>query len=183
MRMTITMSQADQKAISKYFATPGVLYQPGLGIIFGVNAGLILGQLLYWHGKGKLKDGWIFKTIVEMKKETGLSRNQQDSGIAILMRHGVIETKLAGVPAKRHFRLRLDALHEALPSLKKTNKLTYPNPPRYYVENQQTITKITRQNTSKNTQAPDKSNPKHIGNILASYRLRTPGNTISPDSK
>lgn len=168
------MSQSDQKAISKYFSTQGVLYQPGLGVIFGVNAGLILSQLLYWHGKGKRKDGWIFKTIAEMQIETGLTRSQQDTAIAELQRHGVVETKLAGVPAKRHFLVRLDVLHSVLPSLKKMHKLTYPNPPAYIVENGQTITKITRETTSKNTQAAAEANPNHIGNIIRKRRQGPP---------
>ncbi len=146
------MSVGDQKAFNKYFRYRGILYQPAFGIIFGVNAGVLLSQLLYWHGKGKKKP-WTYKTIEEMRLETGLSLTQQKTAIKVLVKHGILETKLKGVPAKRHFKLDLEKLHEILPSLKETYKLNYPNPPIYYVQKDESITKITRKTTTKSDPA------------------------------
>ena len=143
----LAMSKSDQTAFNKYFPKRGILYQPGFGIIFGVNAGILLSQLLYWHGKGK-KRPWTYKTIEDMYKETGLSITKQKLAIKVLVDNEVLEVKLKGVPATRHFKVNTQRLNEILPSLKKTCKLDYPNPPNYYAQNKQTITKITRQTTT-----------------------------------
>ena len=143
------MSKADQQAIAKYFVKRPVLYIGGLGQLFGLQAGLLLSQLLFWHGQGMRKDGFVFKTAEEMREELGMSRTSQETAIRVLKRYGVLDYKLAQVPAKRHFKLDIVRLHELLPSLKETNNLYYPNPANYYVKNDETITKITRENTTK----------------------------------
>ena len=107
--------------------------------------------MLYWHGLGKRKDGRIFKTIPEMQKETGLSRNNQDTAIAILVEMGVLEVVLKGVPAKRHFKLDLERLAEIIPSLSESIKLPCLIPPRHVTGKQQAITKINPKNTTKST--------------------------------
>lgn len=147
------MSRAEQQTISKYFPGRPILYISGLGIVFSPCAGILLSQLLYWNGKGSRKDGWIYKTADEVYRETGLTRSNQETAIKQLIGHGVIQYKLAGVPAKRHFRVDMKRLHEILPSLKESCNLNYPNPPVYIVENGETITKNTRETTTKNTQA------------------------------
>ena len=138
MNMSILMSTSDQKALSKYFKHKGILYQPGLGIIFGVNAGILLSQLLYWNGKGK-KEGWVYKTIEDMRLETGLTITQQNTAIKVLKSHGILETKNMRVPQTRHFRINMHAIHETVRRLKKTYKLNYPNPTEYYVGNTKTL--------------------------------------------
>jgi hypothetical protein len=148
MNMKI-MSQADQKAISKYFEKKPVLYIGGLGQVLSLQAGVLLSQLLFWHGKGSRRDGYIFKTADDIKAELGMSRSSQETAIKQLIKLGIIDYKLSQVPAKRHFKVNLAKLHELLPSLKETSNLHYLNPPNYYVENGETITKITRENTSK----------------------------------
>ncbi len=150
------MSRADQQSIAKYFKKKPVLYIGGLGQVFSMPAGILLSQLLYWHGQGGRKDGYIYKTADEIRSELGMSRTSQETAIKQLRECGVIDYKLAQVPARRHFRVNLQRLHELLPSLKETSKLIYPNPANYYVTNSQSITKITRENTLKNTPIGDK---------------------------
>ena len=150
MRIQI-MSKAEQQAIAKYFPKRPILYIGGLGQIMGINAGVLLSQLLYWHGKGKNKNGWIFKTESDIKSETGLTRSNQETAIKKLRELGIIDYKLAQVPAKRHFKVDLAKLHQILPSLKESCKLVYPNPTSYYAETEQSITKTTRKTTTKNT--------------------------------
>lgn len=116
-----------------------------------VNAGIMMSQLLYWHEKGKLKDGWVYKTIDEMRLETGLTRTQQETAIRICLEYEFIETKLAGIPAKRHFKINLDEIENRLPALKEDANVVYPNPPLKYAENLQTITENTQDTTTKNT--------------------------------
>ncbi len=145
------MSIHDQQAIAKYFTHPPVLYIGGLGQVFSLQAGILLSQLLFWHGLGVRKDGYIYKTADELRSELGMSRSNQETAIKQLVECGVLEYKLAQVPARKHFKLNIARLHELLPSLKRTSKLNYPNPPRYYVGNVQTITENTQETTTKNT--------------------------------
>ncbi len=145
------MSKPEQQAIAKYFPKKPVLYIGGLGAVLGVNAGVLLSQLLYWHGKGKDKSGWVYKTAADIQAETGLTRSNQETAITKLRRYKIIDYKLAQVPAKRHFKVNLEMLHNVLPSLKESCNLDYPNPLSYYVPNDETITKITRENTTNNT--------------------------------
>lgn len=151
--MNTSRASQGQQAIAKYFEKKPILYIAGLSIVFkSTNVGILLSQLLYWQDKGKRKDGWIYKTMEEMRLETGLSRNQQDTAIKKLKEMGILEVKLKQIPAKRHFRINMQQLYELLPSLKASSNLTYPNPPHYFVENEQSITKITHETTSKNTE-------------------------------
>ena len=153
------MSKADQQSISKYFEKKPVLYIGGLGQVMSIQAGILLSQLLYWQGKGKRVDGFIYKTADDIRSELGMTRSNQETAIKQLLSLGVIDYKLSQVPARRHFKVNIEKLHEVLPSLKKTSKLNYPNPPNYYVENGETITKITRKNTKKSDSTKiDKNN-------------------------
>ncbi len=145
------MSKPEQQAIAKYFSKKPVLYIGGLGNVLGVNAGVLLSQLLYWDGKGKDKTGWVYKTAADIQAETGLTRSNQETAIKRLLKYEIIDYKLAQVPAKRHFKINLEILQNVLPSLKESCNLDYPNPPSYYVQNGETITKITRETTTKNT--------------------------------
>ncbi len=82
------------------------IYIPSLTIIFGsTNTGIFLSYLLYWHGKGMRKDGWIFKTIDEARLETGLSRFQQDTAIKTLVEYDVLEVQRKESRGRRHFKL------------------------------------------------------------------------------
>jgi hypothetical protein len=103
-----------QKALFSIIGTRPIAFNPTLAHALGsVKAGLFLSQLLFWCDKGK-KDGWIYKTIEEMKEETALSRKEQDAAIKICKKNNLIETKLFGIPAKRHFHLNKDKITEFL---------------------------------------------------------------------
>ncbi len=161
------MSQSHQKQISKYFPNRPTLYQPGLSLVFkSVNTGLLLSQLIYWHDKGRRKDGWIYKTTEELKQETGLTRTQQETAIRICRTHGVLDYKIAGIPAKRHFKLNLTLLEDLLPGLKQKVGIVYMNPPRQFAENLQTITESTQETTTKNIRRSKDSSIASIGKII-----------------
>lgn len=143
------MSKYDQRAVNSHFTTRGILYQPGLVKIVGsVNAAILLGQLLYWHGTGNRKDGWIYKTCEQMAYETGLSRTQQDNAIDKLKTFGLLKTKRAGTPAKRCFLLDLVTVQNELTRLQETANLECLKSPEEIADNQQTITKSTQKNTA-----------------------------------
>jgi hypothetical protein len=67
-------------------------YDPRLLRKFGTNAGLLLGHLVFWSGKGHDPDGWIYKRIDDLIHEVGLdSRHAVDKARAVLREEHVIE--------------------------------------------------------------------------------------------
>lgn len=153
-------SSEEQKLVNKYFPKRPIAYQPGLTLIFrSLQVGVFLSQLLYWNSKGSANDRWIYKTVDDMREETGLSRSNQETAIKKLKNLGYLETKRAGIPAKRHFKLDINKLVKDLPRLKESVGLVYLNPPPGYAEKQPSITESTQQTTAKN-------NPRHISNVL-----------------
>jgi hypothetical protein len=92
-----------------------VAYHPSFAAIGGsVTAGLFLAQLFYWHDRGSDPDGWIYKTQAEWEEETGLSRWEQETARRRLRERGLVEEKLAGLPARLHYRLDVERLIELL---------------------------------------------------------------------
>jgi len=76
----------------------------------GVTSGVLLSQLYYWHDKTRDPDGWIFKTQDQWQQETGLTRREQETARRNLRERGLIDEKLAGIPARLHYRLNVDRL-------------------------------------------------------------------------
>jgi DNA-binding transcriptional regulator GbsR (MarR family) len=63
----------------------------------------------------------------EFKKETGLSRSNQETAIKQLVKLNLLEYRLAQVPRKRHFRLRLNILEQVLVGMLKDKHINYLN--------------------------------------------------------
>ena len=116
-----------QLKIDRYFPSKPIAYQPYLVLLFGPATGIFIYQLLYWDQKGSNKYGWIYKTMEEFKKETGLTRSNQETAIKHLIKLNVLEYRLAQVPRKRHFRLRLNILEQVLASMLKEKHINYLN--------------------------------------------------------
>ena len=96
----------DGTALLRMLSARPVAYNPDVARIVGsVKAGIFLCQLLYWTGKGAREDGFIWKTQAEMEEETALSRSEQEGARRKLKKLGILEEKLAGVPAKLHYRV------------------------------------------------------------------------------
>ena len=140
-----------QAAIYQMLAAKPIAYNPALAEALGsVNAGLLMAQLLYWQNKGS-DSNWIYKTIEEMRQETGLSRANQETALKQIKAKGLIDVKLAGVPAKRHFKINLNRLTNYLTSLLESGKLHRPEPTNSTAGIEQTTTESTLETTSKNT--------------------------------
>jgi len=140
-----------QASIDKYFPQRAIAYQPGLALIFDSPCtGIFVSQLLYWQDKGKNREGWIYKSIPELQKETGLSRYNQETAIKKCVELGFLETKLTGrVPRTRHFRLNIETLKELIPSMMDSHGLNYLKPPTRSVVKPHTTTESTPKTTTK----------------------------------
>lgn len=149
----------NQEVIFKILGNRPIAFNPILAKITGsVTAGLFLSQLLYWSDKSK--NEFFYKTIAEIEEETALTREQQDSAIKRLKQLRLIEVKLMGVPARRHFKLSLSEIHKLVCD-KYTNKLD---------ENTQTITDTTTEittDTKDNSQKENKS--EEFNNFLEEF--------------
>lgn len=94
----------------KAFDQKPVAFNPLLAKIANkATAGLFLCQLLYWHGKGRDKK-WVYKSVREVREETGLTRSEQDTAIKIWEQLQVLEVWVRGVPPTRHFSINIDIL-------------------------------------------------------------------------
>lgn len=158
-----------------------VAYHPALAkAVGGVKEAIFLGQLLYWHGKGKRSDGWIWKSQAEMEEETALSRTEQETARRNLGKLGLIEEKLMGVPATLHYRLDIPQIVETLQtSLRKPRKQDCREPANKDAETLQSIPESTidlPENTAESKASPPpKSTPKQVAVFLESGgAIRTP---------
>jgi hypothetical protein len=94
-----------------------IAFHPAFARIAGsVHGGLFLSQLFYWMGKGADPDGWIYKTRDEWQAETYLTRYEQETARRDLRELGVLEEKLAGLPARLYYRVNSERLLELLDS-------------------------------------------------------------------
>jgi len=141
-----------------------IAYHPLLArAIKSVAAAIFLGQLLYWQGKGKYGD-WTYKSQDEIYEETGLGRSSQETARRKLKAIGILDEKLAGVPATMHYRVDVDNLEDKLSeyvenrqaSMRESSNLDCGNAADRCAENQQTIkAETTHSITTKNTQRAD----------------------------
>jgi len=149
-----------------------IAFSPVLAQIAGsINAGLLLSQFLYWQrivGVNK----WFWKTAAEITEETTLTRWEQETARKRLIDLGILEEMRKGIPARMHYRVRMDELLKVLRqhtegvSEKTADKNAMEQPARMLagskqdccqttnriVGEQQTIQEITQENTYKITQ-------------------------------
>jgi len=136
-----------------------------------VGDAIFLCQLLYWYGKGKDPDGWIYKTQKEFEEETALSRYEQEHARRKLKSLGILEEERRGVPAKLYYRLNVDKMNELYAEwyqtqinteanqnavnqqsrLLKSSNLDCGKPTNLIAENSQSITENTTENTTEIT--------------------------------
>lgn len=101
--------------MSTIIPNPGrlIAFYPDLTPMFkSTNSNLLFCQLMYWTGKGKDPNGWIYKTSVELQAEIGLTKDQQETARSILREFGVLQEKKKGIPPRVHFRIKQDAAKE-----------------------------------------------------------------------
>ena len=109
---------------------------------FGLEESVLLGELAsqmeYWQQRGEASDGYFYSTIENVKDSTTLSVKRQRSALNALKEAGIIDVKLAGMPAKRYIRINEKQLalillnnssQNGTTSLSETAKLDTPKQP------------------------------------------------------
>lgn len=98
-------------------AKPKLIY-PELYIICKTpNNANFLSMLINWTGLQKCNEGWVYKTIEEAKKETGLGRTAQDASIRYLLKHKLIVKRTMGTHNKRHFMVNIQKIVDECPDI------------------------------------------------------------------
>jgi len=87
-----------------------VAFHRGFVFFGGVTGALLLSQLIYWTGRERSGDGWIFKTQADLEEETGLGRREQESARRKLKAVGVLKEKRVGLNPTVHFKVDFEAL-------------------------------------------------------------------------
>lgn len=76
----------------------------------------LIAKHVYYNNQGKLHEGgWFYSTVMDLHLSSGYAEDAQKTAIRHLIKHGLIESELKGLPAKRYFRIIPDA--EKLTSL------------------------------------------------------------------
>lgn len=83
-----------------------------------IPTALLLGQLLFWTGRGANPEGWIYKTYSQLSEEICLSKRQLERSKEKLEELDLIETKVAkaGGSPTVHYRIKTDNLLKMLVS-------------------------------------------------------------------
>ena len=164
------MNMSEKTDLLKILSSPVAYYAVFAKIGGGVTAGVFLSQLVYWTGRGKRADGWVWKSAEDMEDETGLTRNEQETARRNLKARGLITERLAGVPATLHFRVDLEAVLLAVAQfgekcqsgLAKSDKPDSGKAPNLLGENLQTIHRLPETTTETTTDlAADAANDKN----------------------
>ena len=70
----------------------------------------LIAKHVYYNNLGKLTEGgWFYSTVKDLHLSSGYAENAQKTAIRHLIKHGLIESELKGLPAKRYFRIIPDA--------------------------------------------------------------------------
>lgn len=76
----------------------------------------LIAKHVYYNNQGKLYEGgWFYSTVMDLHLSSGYAEDAQKTAIRHLIKHGLIESELKGLPAKRYFRI--------IPDVDKLNSL------------------------------------------------------------
>ena len=82
-----------------------VSYYPKFAKIFGMPESVFIFQMIYWKGKEKSKDGWIYKTREEIEEETGLTYKQQIRVRKTLLKSSILEERYSRSEHRMYFKI------------------------------------------------------------------------------
>ena len=96
-----------------------------LADILGINSALLLADLIskqdYFNQEFIMSKGWFFNTEENIKHDTNLTGYQQRECTKKLVKFGLIECEVRGIPGKKHFKINEQRVLELLESKKLKN--------------------------------------------------------------
>ncbi len=105
----------DESAALQHLGQGGFIqFQPALAEQLGFKAALFLGHALYWSRhlgkKEPQRSGWFFMTARQWEDATGLTAREQASVRDLLQQNHLLLERVAGRPARLHYRVDLARL-------------------------------------------------------------------------
>jgi len=92
---------------------PCVTYYPSLARSLGLKESIFLCQLIYWTPRGRHEkgDGWIYKSVEEMEKETGLGYKEQARLRKALVERNILEERYERQSHRLYVKVNADVLN------------------------------------------------------------------------
>jgi len=99
-------------------STAFLIVNKRLSNVIGLKPSVLLADLIskeqYFHSRGECAGGWFYNTRENITKDTTLSRHEIDQSIKILKQRGILQTKLIGLPAVKHFKIFANKIADIL---------------------------------------------------------------------
>ena len=143
-----------------------------------IDSALLLSQLVYWSGKTKDPEGWVYKTYADWEEETSLTERQIRRIKNVFEDIGFLETKVAkanGNPTV-HYRINQSKFIDSfLTFLTERSSKKESNDP---VKKKESITENTTETTTE-TFLKEKINTPH-GVVVDRKLFNKPSNSVKP---
>src|SRR5918996_1510833 len=138
------IAQNHRQKVKDLLPNRTVGYSPDLArIVGGATTGLFLSQLLFLSDKGHDPHGWVYKSEVEMGRETGLTKREQQTARRKLLALGVIQIERWGFKFTYHFRIVWERLYQVIEQFQRAQ-----NVPTEEIETAQNVPTQREQNVS-----------------------------------
>lgn len=113
------LSIRDKKLLTQFASNNYGLYNKTLAKKIGLHESIFLGEIIseydYWNRMHSLTDdGYFYSTVENVMESTTLSDYQQRSIIKHLVELKILDVKVAGMPAKRYFRINEEQFYAIL---------------------------------------------------------------------
>lgn len=113
------LSIREKKLLTQFASNNYGLYNKTLAKKIGLHESIFLGEIIseydYWNRMHSLTDdGYFYSTVENVMESTTLSDYQQRSIIKHLVELKILDVKVAGMPAKRYFRINEEQFYAML---------------------------------------------------------------------
>lgn len=109
--------------LKKIASTNYLIINKDIAKIFGNDVSLLLSELAGWHdffkNNEELIDGWFYLSVEKVEQNINLTQYQQKKALDELQKFGVVQTKIAGVPARRMLKINERILENLIQEVKK----------------------------------------------------------------
>ena len=113
------LSIREKKLLTQFASNNYGLYNKTLAKKIGLHESIFLGEIIseydYWNRMHSLTDdGYFYSTVENVMESTTLSDYQQRSISKHLVELKILDVKVAGMPAKRYFRINEEQFYAIL---------------------------------------------------------------------
>lgn len=104
---------AEAAALLAFFDRPIAFHRALVDVVGSVSGALLLSQAIYWQ---RIKDrhgepgSWFYKSAAEWLDETGMRRKEFEGARSKLVKAGVLDYEVRGVPATANYRVNVAGL-------------------------------------------------------------------------